>query len=197
MPAFGNNAFSNSIAFSNKFCLTSIYNNLFIPVAAICNKTLETGRCEGHRGEVYCTSCYAKNFGPKGYGYASSMVAADPNPHFHVRKAVSARTSSVGSSSNASSPGIAPGRMSPSTMSHGGSHASSPGIGPGRMSPSSSVMAHGIAARMSPAPATQMPATAPSPMQSSPAYPGSPAEPLYEPVAMQTITPSREYQPKM
>lgn len=36
---------------------------------AECNKRLEsTSLCE-REGEIYCKSCYGKNFGPKGYGY--------------------------------------------------------------------------------------------------------------------------------
>ena len=57
----------------------------FLPFSASCNKSLEAGKMEGHGGDIYCNSCYAKNFGPKGYGYASSMVAVGPNPHFHVK----------------------------------------------------------------------------------------------------------------
>jgi len=34
-----------------------------------CNKRLEsTSLCE-REGEIYCKSCYGRNFGPKGYGY--------------------------------------------------------------------------------------------------------------------------------
>ena len=63
--------------------------------AASCNKTLDTGKCEGHGGEVYCSSCYAKSFGPKGYGFASSMIAAEPNRHFHVKSAVTQRATAA------------------------------------------------------------------------------------------------------
>lgn len=36
---------------------------------AACSKRLEsTTLCE-REGEIYCKSCYGRNFGPKGYGY--------------------------------------------------------------------------------------------------------------------------------
>lgn len=34
-----------------------------------CNKLLETNILTEHQGDLYCRSCYAKNYGPKGYGY--------------------------------------------------------------------------------------------------------------------------------
>lgn len=38
---------------------------------AACSKRLEsTTLCE-REGEIYCKSCYGRNFGPKGYGYGS------------------------------------------------------------------------------------------------------------------------------
>jgi hypothetical protein len=30
---------------------------------------LESGRETEHEGEMFCKSCYGKNFGPKGYGF--------------------------------------------------------------------------------------------------------------------------------
>jgi cysteine/glycine-rich protein len=34
-----------------------------------CNKLLETNILTEHQGDLYCRSCYAKNYGPKGYGF--------------------------------------------------------------------------------------------------------------------------------
>jgi cysteine/glycine-rich protein len=35
-----------------------------------CKKQLDSTTCNDHDGEIYCKSCYGKNFGPKGYGFA-------------------------------------------------------------------------------------------------------------------------------
>jgi len=34
-----------------------------------CNKLLETNILTEHQGDLFCRSCYAKHYGPKGYGY--------------------------------------------------------------------------------------------------------------------------------
>ncbi|KAG1673059.1 Cysteine and glycine-rich protein 3 [Nymphon striatum] len=36
---------------------------------AECRKTLDSTNCTEHANEVYCKSCYGRNFGPKGYGF--------------------------------------------------------------------------------------------------------------------------------
>ncbi|CAL8092483.1 unnamed protein product [Calicophoron daubneyi] len=36
----------------------------------VCNKTLDSYSVNDHDGALYCRNCYAKNFGPKVYGYA-------------------------------------------------------------------------------------------------------------------------------
>ena len=36
-----------------------------------CNKNLDTHNLNDHEGELYCTLCHKKNFGTKGYGFAS------------------------------------------------------------------------------------------------------------------------------
>ncbi|XP_061908106.1 cysteine and glycine-rich protein 1a [Entelurus aequoreus] len=38
---------------------------------ASCGKGLESTTLADKDGEIYCKGCYAKNFGPKGYGYGS------------------------------------------------------------------------------------------------------------------------------
>eukprot|EP00123_Amoebidium_parasiticum_P011960 comp21025_c0_seq1/m.28235 comp21025_c0_seq1/g.28235 ORF comp21025_c0_seq1/g.28235 comp21025_c0_seq1/m.28235 type:complete len:207 (-) comp21025_c0_seq1:592-1212(-) len=35
----------------------------------LCNKTLDSTTCVDKNNELYCKGCYAKNFGPKGYGF--------------------------------------------------------------------------------------------------------------------------------
>ena len=39
-------------------------------ILAKCSKKLESHSAADHDKEVYCKSCYTRNFGPKGYGYA-------------------------------------------------------------------------------------------------------------------------------
>jgi DNA-directed RNA polymerase subunit RPC12/RpoP len=38
-----------------------------------CKKTLEPGRFTEHDSTLYCQSCYNKQFGPRGYGYAAGL----------------------------------------------------------------------------------------------------------------------------
>ena len=42
-----------------------------------CKKPLDSTSCnDAPNGEIFCKSCYGKNFGPKGYGYGGSNVPA-------------------------------------------------------------------------------------------------------------------------
>ena len=34
-----------------------------------CRKLLDSGNITEHGGDMFCNSCYRKNFGPKGYGF--------------------------------------------------------------------------------------------------------------------------------
>jgi cysteine/glycine-rich protein len=38
----------------------------------ICSKTLDSHFNE-RKGEVFCRTCYSKEFGPKGFGFSASM----------------------------------------------------------------------------------------------------------------------------
>lgn len=38
-------------------------------VCAKCRKLLDSGSITEHDGDMFCNSCYRKNFGPKGYGF--------------------------------------------------------------------------------------------------------------------------------
>lgn len=42
---------------------------------ASCRKGLESTTLTDKDGEIYCKGCYAKNFGPKGYGYGGGAGA--------------------------------------------------------------------------------------------------------------------------
>ncbi|KXJ27820.1 Cysteine and glycine-rich protein 2 [Exaiptasia diaphana] len=35
----------------------------------VCNKRLDSTTVSDRNGEIYCKTCYSKDFGPKGYGY--------------------------------------------------------------------------------------------------------------------------------
>ena len=82
----------------------------FIVFTGHCQKSLEVGKVEGHQGQIYCNNCYARNFGPKAYGYASSMIAVEPNPHFHVksRPAAASEARFSGSTSSSTSTPLSP-----------------------------------------------------------------------------------------
>lgn len=41
---------------------------------AKCKKGLDSTNCNGHEGEVYCTACHRREFGPKGYGFAGGAA---------------------------------------------------------------------------------------------------------------------------
>ena len=43
----------------------------------LCSRLLESNILTEHQGDLYCKSCYAKNFGPKGYGYGSGTLSMD------------------------------------------------------------------------------------------------------------------------
>lgn len=36
-----------------------------------CSKALDSTNQNAHEGEIYCKTCYGKNFGPSGYGFGS------------------------------------------------------------------------------------------------------------------------------
>ena len=42
---------------------------VFLFLSANCKKLLDSGSITEHDGEMFCNSCYRKNFGPKGYGF--------------------------------------------------------------------------------------------------------------------------------
>ncbi|XP_076022748.1 cysteine and glycine-rich protein 1a [Genypterus blacodes] len=42
---------------------------------SVCGKSLESTTLADKDGEIYCKSCYGKNFGPKGFGYGQGAGA--------------------------------------------------------------------------------------------------------------------------
>lgn len=46
---------------------------------AKCKKSLDSTNANGHEGEVYCTMCHRREFGPKGYGFAGGAAGLSTN----------------------------------------------------------------------------------------------------------------------
>ena len=51
-----------------------------------CRKLLDSGSITEHDGEMFCSSCYRKNFGPKGYGFGggSGTLSMDDGKGYTV-----------------------------------------------------------------------------------------------------------------
>ena len=62
------------------------YNMFVLWVTANCRKMLDSGRVTEHDGEMFCGSCYRKNFGPKGYGFGggSGTLSMDDGKGYTV-----------------------------------------------------------------------------------------------------------------
>ncbi|PAA93700.1 hypothetical protein BOX15_Mlig000005g2, partial [Macrostomum lignano] len=62
-------------------CLNNSYHKLCLKCSS-CSKTLDSSTVNDHNGSIYCRVCYGKNFGPKGYGYASggAGLLSEGNP---------------------------------------------------------------------------------------------------------------------
>jgi len=45
------------------------HRSCFLCANSKCGKRLDSRTCADHAGEAYCTACYGKLFGPKGYGF--------------------------------------------------------------------------------------------------------------------------------
>ena len=60
--------------------------NIFCFVLANCRKLLDSGKITEHDGEMFCGSCYSKNFGPKGYGFGggSGTLSMDDGKGYQV-----------------------------------------------------------------------------------------------------------------
>lgn len=59
-----------------------------------CNKRLDAGNLSERENQPFCKQCYAKNFGPKGYGYGNGTMNQDKTPN--------ESTSNIGSKANLS-----------------------------------------------------------------------------------------------
>ena len=49
---------------------------------------MDSGKITEHDGEMFCGSCYSKNFGPKGYGFGggSGTLSMDDGKGYTVMK---------------------------------------------------------------------------------------------------------------
>ncbi|XP_068427826.1 cysteine and glycine-rich protein 3 [Clinocottus analis] len=45
-----------------------------------CRKGLDSTTVAAHESEIYCKSCYGKNYGPKGYGFGQGAGALNSDP---------------------------------------------------------------------------------------------------------------------
>ena len=85
--------FYHGIESSNYVVNYSIYSDKYIEinryiffVLANCRKLLDSGKITEHDGEMFCGSCYSKNFGPKGYGFGggSGTLSMDDGKGYQV-----------------------------------------------------------------------------------------------------------------
>ena len=58
-------AFDGGIDFQKSHLISDVL--FFLP--GNCRKLLDSGNITEHGGDMFCNSCYRKNFGPKGYGF--------------------------------------------------------------------------------------------------------------------------------
>ena len=67
------------------FWLQSTYKFVFSNLGN-CRKLLDSGSITEHDGEMFCSSCYRKNFGPKGYGFGggSGTLSMDDGKGYTV-----------------------------------------------------------------------------------------------------------------
>lgn len=89
-----------------------------------CNKLLEPNILTEHAGDLFCKNCYAKNFGPKGYGVGLALPTS-PDASFSSSSSMasppaSSNFSTAANSSSASS--------STSSLSNGSGSTSSPAL---------------------------------------------------------------------
>lgn len=58
-----------------------IYHKLCFRCSS-CNKSVDSFTLTIHNENLFCKSCYGKNFGPSGYGFgggSAGLMSADPN----------------------------------------------------------------------------------------------------------------------
>ena len=50
---------------------------------AQCKKSLDSTNCNGHEGEIFCTACHRRQFGPRGYGFAGGAAGLSTESSYH------------------------------------------------------------------------------------------------------------------
>lgn len=60
-----------------------------------CSKYIEPGKCNEHDGDLFCSNCYSRFFGPCGYGYASGNGSIFSTDCFSSTCSLSRTTSDV------------------------------------------------------------------------------------------------------
>ncbi|PAA49011.1 hypothetical protein BOX15_Mlig016670g3 [Macrostomum lignano] len=98
MPTFGGSptcpACKKKVYFAEEVkCLRNSYHK-FCLKCCLCNKLLDSSTVNDHEDRIYCRACYAKNFGPKGYGFAGGAAGlqSEGQPN-HVENVATARPS--------------------------------------------------------------------------------------------------------
>jgi len=85
-----------------------------------CNKLLETNILTEHQGDLFCRSCYAKHYGPKGYGYglgASQTLSTEAAPTSFLNTTTTQQNSTTDNQKLQNAPTL---RSTFSTYSHNG-----------------------------------------------------------------------------
>ena len=54
--------------------------------AGMCNKLLDSTNCAEHEGELFCKTCHARKYGPKGYGFGGGAGCLSMDQGEHLAK---------------------------------------------------------------------------------------------------------------
>jgi predicted nucleic-acid-binding Zn-ribbon protein len=52
----------------------------------MCNKLLDSTNCAEHEGELFCKTCHARKYGPKGYGFGGGAGCLSMDQGEHLAK---------------------------------------------------------------------------------------------------------------
>ena len=70
-------------------CLNGVVFFFLLFSSATCRKKIDSTTMRDHEGEIYCSACHGKQFGPKGYGFAGgagTMLSMDTGKPFQVTR---------------------------------------------------------------------------------------------------------------
>lgn len=75
MPQWGGgnkcNVCDKTVYFAEQMVAAGKYYHKTCFKCSACKKSLDSTSCNEHEGELFCSGCYRKKYGPKGYGFAS------------------------------------------------------------------------------------------------------------------------------